>query len=884
MNKLPKLCLILGASAFTFSQGVLAVENKEANNPSEISVDYLLEAGEIVKHRRKVGRPKFDPDLGTADGEYYQDINEDVEPPKGATGFVTPKETDVSLVKVDSKAVSRAAGKAYAPKSPKPARPAEWRVISFASGTMEIEPGIDERLLKAAEKGSRNNTTFAFMVANTYLSDRQREELSGFGVSVLGIHDESYKVILPLDRKALERVVKLPFVDWLGYPKPELKVDLELAKAINEYGDKVEEFPVFINLAHEFDEKSAEQFRGTLSELGIEPGLYDEDLGSFEATVNQEALAKLIEQDLVLNVELITPGGPAHDYSTPTIGADYIRTGGAGTNFSGSSTIVGVLDTGFMVGSAAATPHRDLNRNACGINYTNDAAGVYNDEDGHGTHVLGTIAGTGTANRQLRGVATGLGGSGSTRIRVGKIWPNIGSANASWYLDGMNFMAWNSACGSAKPKVINMSGGRSVSNPNGTDARSRKLDAKSFDDKQAYVIATGNEGSGAQSLRTPATAKNAISVGNVVDTGFSTVGDIRTSSSRGPTADGRMKPNVVAVGTSVMAANAGTTDSYTSKTGTSMAAPHVTGLAATLMDHYSFLRDRPYLLRAHLMATSILHDDNVTPRNNTNGGRNTYGLGRVSSYISHWARNNADGWGTHLAWRTVTNRSWGYRDITVPDNTDRLVVAMTWDEDNASSGASKAVKYDLDLWVDYRADCTPDSRGQCGEWASQSWDDNVEYLIIDNPPAGQYRLKIANWDAPRSGLPVGLVATVIRGDTTPEMSMSATQPLGLVRVGRDFTIDTRVNNSAYVASGVHLQNTGLPAGVTRRQVSTPRKDGRTSTFNDNDITLGNIVESDSRTASWRFRANTTGLKTLSFRAWSENGGTVTRSVTVNVVP
>ncbi len=886
MINLPKLAIALSISAMTFSQGALAVENKEQRNHSEISFDYLLETAEIVRHRAKYGRPKFDPDMGTADGEYVEPEVGEIRPPKGASGLLPASEKETPLIKIEGKALSRNETKTPAIYSPKPSEPPKWQQVTFASGRMSIEPGIGERLIKAAEENGRDENTYAFMVANTYLSDRQREELSAFGLKVLGLHDESYKVEVPLNIDRLKQLTELPYVEWLGYPEPELKIDVELAQTIKEFGHKAEELPVFINLVHEFDQKSAERFQDQLVEMGAKVGLYDDDLGAFEAVVNQDVLRKLIEQDSVLNVELITPGGPAHDYSAPTIGADYIRPGGPGTNFSGSSTIVGVLDTGFMLGSAAATPHQDLNRNGCGINYTNDAAGVYNDEDGHGTHVLGTVMGTGTANSQLRGVAVGAGGSGSTRIRVGKIWPNIGSANASWYLDGMNFMAWNSACNSGKPKVVNMSGGRSVSNPNGTDARSRKLDAKSFDDKQAYVIATGNEGSGAQTLRTPATAKNAISVGNVVDTGFGSVGDIRASSSRGPTADGRMKPNVVAVGTSVMSANAGTSNGYTPLTGTSMAAPHVTGLAATLMDHYSFLRDRPYLLRAHLMATSILHDDNVTPRNNTNGGRNTYGLGRVSSYVSHWARNNSDGWSTHLAWRTVDNNNWAYRDITVPANTDRLVVAMTWDEDSASSGASKAVKYDLDLWVDRGANCTPDSRGQCGEWASQSWDDNVEYLIVDNPSAGTYRLKIVNWDAPSSGLPVGLVATVIRGDTTPEMSLSTSGPSGSVSVGQEFTINTTVSNSEYVASGVHLQNTILPFGISRRQISTAREDGRTSTFGStqNDITLGNIVESDSRTAAWRFRANSTGSKTFTFRAWSENGGTLTRTVTVNVVP
>jgi hypothetical protein len=269
---------------------------------------------------------------------------------------------------------------------------------------------------------------------------------------------------------------------------------------------------------------------------------------------------------------------------------------------------------------------------------------------------------------------------------------------------------------------------------NGTGSLSRKLDAKTWDHRQLYVISAGNSGSGSSTVASPGDAKNALTVGNVLKEGFQTIGDIRANSSRGPTGDGRMKPNLVATGTRIFSANAGTSNGYRTMTGTSMAAPHVAGIAATLRQHYTIFESRPHLLRAALMASSILHDDDVTPRNNSNGGRNTFGLGRVSSYIAHWARSGANGWSGHWAARTITNSNWGFRDISVPSGTDRLVVVMTWDEDNASAGASEAVSYDLDLWIDRNADCTPDDKGQCGEWASQSYDDNVEYLIIDNPP------------------------------------------------------------------------------------------------------------------------------------------------------
>ena len=74
-------------------------------------------------------------------------------------------------------------------------------------------------------------------------------------------------------------------------------------------------------------------------------------------------------------------------------------------------------------------------------------------------------------------------------------------------------------------------------------------------------------------------------------------------------------------------ARAGTTNQYRQLSGTSMATPHVTGLAATLMEHYPEFRGNPALLRAHMMASAIAHDD-VTAMSND------YGLGRVSGYLA----------------------------------------------------------------------------------------------------------------------------------------------------------------------------------------------------------------------------------------------------------
>lgn len=104
----------------------------------------------------------------------------------------------------------------------------------------------------------------------------------------------------------------------------------------------------------------------------------------------------------------------------------------------------------------------------------------------------------------------------------------------------------------------------------------------------AIVFSAGNAGGAATTLTTPHEAKNPIVVGNSLTSrpGSFPSDDIRGihgSSSRGPAVDGRIVPHVVAPGTEVSAAESGTLDDHTTWTGTSQAAPHVSGACALLI-------------------------------------------------------------------------------------------------------------------------------------------------------------------------------------------------------------------------------------------------------------------------------------------------------------
>jgi len=857
---------------------------ERANELDATNLDVSELQREIDAILRSADRPKVDRRAASNPrGRVTARTAVDRTLPRNAANYLAPKESDLKLVEAAPVRLKRDLSK-VAVEGARTVTPTQsWRALTFA-GSAPYEPrsGLDPALMSPDERVRARGYIYAFIILNEYLSDEAEKELGALGVQILGPHGSAFKVRVPTDPERLRRIARLPFVEWVGQPRRDQKLGNSLRAAARQFGGDLRGLPVTINA---FDAEAVKELQTILPREQVTVGRVDRHLNAVSAIVWPDVLERLATFDGVLFIELNLPGTGGHDNSMAVMGADYIRSGGPGTRFSGTPTILGILDTGFMVGGAAATTHQDLNKFGCGRNFTSDAAGVWNDQNGHGTHVLGTISGTGTAQARFKGVAPGIGSSATTRIRGAKIWDSTNSGTQADEIEGHEYMDDATDCGSGRPQVVNISGGLTGTNLVGTDARSRKLDQIVWETRQTWAVCSGNSGPGAGTIWAAGVAKNALTVGNVLDTGDGTIGDIRNTSSRGPTGDGRMKPNIVATGTTIRSANAGTTNGYTDKIGCSMATPHVSSIAATVMEHYPEFRTLPHLMRAHLMATALQHDNVAAPLRNTeapNTTRNTFGLGRVSPYAAHWAHPNAAGWTTHWAWRTITRDRWGYRDIEVPPGASRLVVVMTWDEPAASAGASAAVDYDLDLWIDRAPFCTPDAKGQCGEWASQSWIDNVEYQIIENPPPGTYRLKIINWNAPSSGVPAAISATIVRGATSPNMNLSVTSSSINPGVGGRATITITVSNPSWILSGVHLQSVSLPAGVTLESVQTRREDNVLMDFTaDRAMSLGNIVQGDSRSATWRVRIDTAGPKEFRFRARSENGGVREQTITLN---
>jgi hypothetical protein len=125
--------------------------------------------------------------------------------------------------------------------------------------------------------------------------------------------------------------------------------------------------------------------------------------------------------------------------------------------------------------------------------------------------------------------------------------------------------------------------------------------------------AMGNEGPGDTTLITPADAETILACGAV-----NSSGTIASFSSRGPTGDGRIKPEVVARGVSTYCATATDTNTFGYVGGTSLSTPLVGGCAAVLLSAHPYWN--PWMVREALIRTA----------SNSNSPNNTYGWGLIN--------------------------------------------------------------------------------------------------------------------------------------------------------------------------------------------------------------------------------------------------------------
>ena len=221
------------------------------------------------------------------------------------------------------------------------------------------------------------------------------------------------------------------------------------------------------------------------------------------------------------------------------------------------------------------------------------------DDQGHGSHCAGISAGTGAVDENP------MGGDDSKPYRgvapdawlVGvKVLDSGGSGSFAEVMRGMEWTIDNKIKYNIRAASMSLGGVWLVELTQEQEERVTHLANEMVAAGISLMIAAGNSAAYG-TIGTPGAAKDVITVGSTEDSK-----ELAVYSSKGPTHEGQIKPNVAAIGSAVMSVEANSGNGYASYSGTSMATPMVAGMAVLLLQANPDLQ--PLMIRTILESTS----------------------------------------------------------------------------------------------------------------------------------------------------------------------------------------------------------------------------------------------------------------------------------------
>jgi serine protease AprX len=464
--------------------------------------------------------------------------------------------------------------------------------------------------------------------------------------------------------------------------------------------------------------------------------------------------------------------------------------------YSPADLVAAVIDTGIDPG------HLDLDEGkVLGFkDFVNGGTAPYDDE-GHGTHVAATIAGDGDAraDRLYRGVAPGAGLVGV------KVLDSGGFGSEADIISGIQWVVQNKSTFGIE--AINLSLGIEGCSA-GTDATSLAVNS-AHDAGLVLAVAAGNEGPGTCTIGSPGAAAKALTVGASADPGEN--GFFQAwFSSRGPTADGRVKPDVSAPGWNITSALAGTTAGYFEESGTSMATPFTAGVALLMRDATPSLT--PQQVKDKITGTAIdwgRGGDNRT--SGTTGPDIDYGAGRLDAYAalrSAGANLNAPPTmpAHELRQGTLSNGAMVEYDIDVTSTLFPIAATLII----PSISGAWAANPDFDLFLF-------DPSG--AEVASSEFQTRQEDLGWQPTQTGRYRLRVLSYRG--SG---GFFVDISRPSLPAYQVPRSASPISVSLVPAFSQCSTGANP----ANAAHSPPLGGPACIPAKPTSTIAATGSTS--------------------------------------------------------
>ncbi len=467
----------------------------------------------------------------------------------------------------------------------------------------------------------------------------------------------------------------------------------------------------------------------------------------------------------------------------------------------GSGVLVGVADSG------VDDSHPDLQSPVLDSVISRTEADGDPESKGHGTHVCGIIAGDGTASQgKLRGVAPGA------RLVVQRLMNGSGKLSGLPLELGELFQeAYDRGV-----RIHNNSWGHKVDGRYSID--SYEVDQFVYDHPDFLVVfSAGNDGIQTEngqpafdelgrillmSVRSPATAKNALAVGascssrndgpyamrtwNYYNPKFAypLVGDepvcgdpgyLAAFSSRGPSDDERIKPDLVAPGTVVVSARKSGSienkvyehsEQYQYMSGTSQAAPVVSGAAAIIREYFS--RERNHDASAALLKATLINGTTWLPISTAQmevGQPNFHqGFGRLNLGLTLPSPNNQD---FRLVFTDVDRKAAAALNSGIAAKSKRsrkvgvesglpLLVTLAWTD---KPGHGLQQNLDLTLVKPDGTKILGNHLMQRPSWSPRDRRNNVQQVVIVEPEPGPYLIHVIAYNTPFENQGFSLVAT-----------------------------------------------------------------------------------------------------------------------------
>jgi bacillopeptidase F (M6 metalloprotease family) len=504
-----------------------------------------------------------------------------------------------------------------------------------------------------------------------------------------------------------------------------------------------------------------------------------------------------------------------------------------------SGIIVQVVDTGIDSGLAGAEHPALTGRLVGASNETPDPDP--GDCVGHGSHIAGIIAANPPAGHDLgddSGYSYGLGVAPGVGLYASKIFDCAGNLSTTRSFSEIIEDAWE-----AGARISNNSWGQG--GPSYTaldreyDALVRDVNGDPSDGEQPMVVvaSSGNTGPQLSSVGSPAIAKNVIAVGStesVRPEGTDGCGagpeqaddadQIRPGSSRGPTTDGRLKPDLVAPGSHIIStvSQSGAYEGfglcntfyppgqqlYTWTSGTSQSAAHVSGAAALFMADYRSeygALPSPAMVKAGLVAGAHDVGSTVFPSQPQVFRPSPFqGWGRVDLDGIVGGRPRAAVDQSHVF--TASGQEYLLGPLRPADRDRPVTVVLAWtDAPGTPAGASHV--NDLDLEVDTGSDLylgNVFSRGLSATGGRHDARNNIEVVALPAGAAGSITIRVTAVSISGDAVPSG------PGLTDQDFALYVDNVLRPLQAGR-----LRLDRPIYSCSGsvgITVTDRGLVGG------------------------------------------------------------------------